>query len=100
MQARLRFSNEVHQADVTEALRLTYASKASLLEHKLERENPKDPIDEIFKIFQQLEQSSKRGSIRFEAVAHQLAHALRDPIHSWLNATICAALRKACAAPC
>ena len=65
-QARLRFSNEVHEADVKEALRLMYASKASLIEHKMERDRTKDPIDEIFKIFQQLEKGAgKRGAVRF-----------------------------------
>ncbi len=53
----------MHKEDVNEALRLVYVSKSSLMEQ--EKSKPKDAVDQIYEIFQQLYRSSKKTDIRF-----------------------------------
>ena len=50
LQARLRFSNEVAQEDIDEALRLMHMSKSSLEDSTHDAKRPKDPINEIYKL--------------------------------------------------
>ena len=85
-QARMRFSHEVVKEDVEEALRLIYASKASLTEYSAERTRARNPVDEIFKIFQVLHQNSTKPQVRYwgngqaECSVSQLSTASRRAV--------------------
>ena len=55
----------MHRADIDEALRLIYASKESLTEPHGDRARARNPIDEIFSIFQQLNDANGGKPISF-----------------------------------
>jgi DNA replication licensing factor MCM7 len=48
--ARIRFSDEISQADVDEAMRLMHSSKASLYEPTQGRTNATDPVSAIYSL--------------------------------------------------
>jgi len=60
--ARLRFSTEVAQSDVDEALRLMQMSKSSLLQDASRRNASLDPISHIYSIIRDEALRSRAGS--------------------------------------
>eukprot|EP00042_Codosiga_hollandica_P036361 m.277313 g.277313 ORF g.277313 m.277313 type:complete len:724 (+) comp54871_c0_seq1:68-2239(+) len=64
--ARLRFSNQVVQDDIDEAIRLMFMSKATLVDARQEKTRSKNPLDEIFKIIREMVEASSTGRIDVE----------------------------------
>jgi DNA replication licensing factor MCM7 len=76
--ARLRFSNQVVQDDVEEALRLMHMSKATLLDAHKEGARRKDPTSEIFTIIRNLHQQTGQKRINVaDAQARVLAQGYK-----------------------
>lgn len=73
--ARLRLSNEISSQDIDEAIRLTHASKSSLLDDTKQGQQREDPISSIFNLIRDHTQVRSLTQVRYNDIEKMVLNA-------------------------